>query len=165
VTTRRPPRVPAAALAAAGAALLLLAGGLGAGPASAEVRFLDPLGNQPLDVPPPEGDARTAAVERFRATGENAYDGDPAATAEGQAIWDEYCQACHLPDGTGRIGPNLVDDQAVRPRTNTDVGRFEILWAGGAGAMQSFADRLSQDQMLKVIAYVNRLRERAAGKK
>ena len=127
-------------------------------PAMAAVTFLDPLNDQPLAVPLPEGDQRTPAVERFHQTGENAYVGDQAALTDGKAVWDEYCQACHMPDGSGRIGPSMLDEQWNHPRDNTDVGMFEIIWAGGAGAMQSFKDRLSQDQMLRVIAYIHQLR-------
>lgn len=131
--------------------------------AGAAVTFLDPLNNQPLQVPLPEGDQRTPAVERFHQSGENAYVGDPAAT-DGKKLWDEYCQACHLPDGSGRIGPSMLDEQWNHPRNGTDVGMFETLWAGGAGAMQQFRDRLSQDQMLRVIAHIHELRKAKAGK-
>ncbi len=153
----RPPlprRAPAAVCAAAGLAFLL-----SAAPVLADVAFRDPLNNQPLDIPLPEGDQLTPAVERFRQTGENPYTGDPAAQGDGKKAWDEYCQACHLPDGSGRIGPNLLDEDWNHPRDATDVGMFEILWAGGTGAMQSFKDRLSQDRMLRVIAYIRALRD------
>ena len=42
----------------------------------------------------------------------------------------------------------------------TDVCQFEILYGGASGAMQSFARRgMTQDQMLKVIAYVRSLKK------
>ena len=93
----------------------------------------------------------------FHATGENPYAGDEQAIADGAALYKRWCQACHLPDGTGRIGPNLVDEQWKYERTGTDVGQFEIIYAGGAGAMQPFRARISQDEMLKVITYVDAL--------
>jgi cytochrome c-L len=34
---------------------------------------------------------------------------------------------------------------------------FEIIYAGGAGAMQAFGRRLGQDEILKVMAYVSAL--------
>lgn len=118
-------------------------------------RFLDPLNNEPLDIPLPE-DA-SEAVRQFHKTGENPYAGDEQAIAAGKEIYTRWCQACHLPDGTGRIGPSLVDDQWKRERTATDKGKFEIIYAGGAGAMQAFDQRLSQDEILEVIAYLNEL--------
>ena len=70
-----------------------------------------------------------------------------------------FCQACHLTDGTGQIGPSLVGDDPERARTGTDRCRFEIIDAGGAGAMQAFGRRLDQDEILQVMAYLEVLRE------
>ncbi len=56
------------------------------------------------------------------------------------------------------MGPSLVDDVYVNKRANTDVGKFEIIHSGAAGAMRSFAKRgLTQDQILQR----HRLRELA----
>jgi cytochrome c-L len=98
-------------------------------------------------------------VAQFHRTAENAYAGDPAAIAAGKQIYARLCQACHLPDGAGRIGPSLVDGEGARARTATDRGRFEIIYAGGAGAMQAFGQRLDQDEILQVMAYLEVLRE------
>jgi cytochrome c-L len=103
----------------------------------------------------------TPAVEQFHQTAANAYSGDPAAIEEGKEIHAKLCQACHLADGSGRIGPSLADDEGARARTGTDLGRFEIIYAGGAGAMQAFGQRLDQDQILQVMAYLEVLREEA----
>ncbi len=84
-----------------------------------------------------------------------SYVGDPDAIADGKRHYETWCQACHLPDGSGRIGPSLIDDVYGYERTKTDIGMFEIIYAGGTGAMQPFRDRLTQDQILKVIAYVH----------
>jgi cytochrome c-L len=123
-------------------------------PAQEEVQFRDPLNDQPLDVP---RDDVSPAVAQFRATGENPYAGDEQAIAEGEGLYKRWCQACHLPDGTGRIGPSLVDEQWKYERTDTDVGQFEIIYAGGAGAMQAFGQRLSQDEILRLIAFLGTL--------
>lgn len=122
------------------------------------VVFQDPLDNSPLEVPLPEDDTLTEAVAQFHKTGENIYDGDADALAAGKKLYAQWCQACHLTDGSGRIGPSFIDDRYNYPRTDTAVGKFEMVWAGGTGAMQSFADRLSQDQILEIIAHINSLR-------
>jgi cytochrome c-L len=119
------------------------------------VQFLDPLNDAPLDIALPE-DA-SEAVRQFHQTGENPYEGDEQAIAAGEQIYKRWCQACHLPDGSGRIGPSIVDDTWKYERTGTDKGKFEIIHAGGAGAMQAFGQRLSQDEILEVIAYLNEL--------
>jgi cytochrome c-L len=129
--------------------------------AEGNIVFLHALDNQPIafDLRPDE--AITPAVEQFHKTAENAYSGDPAAIEAGQKLYARLCQACHLADGTGRIGPSLADGEGARARTGTDRGRFEIIYAGGAGAMQAFGQRLDQDQILQVMAYLEVLREGA----
>ena len=42
-------------------------------------------------------------------------------------------------------------------RTDTEVGRFEIIYGGGAGAMQPFGRNISEDEVLKVMAYIDTL--------
>jgi len=86
--------------------------------------------------------------------------GDAAALEAGKRIYQRNCQACHLPDGSGRLGPSLIDDEVINPRVGTDIGDFEVVYGGGRGAMQSFARRgMSIDDMLKVIAYVRSLKK------
>ena len=53
-----------------------------------------------------------------------------------------------MPDGSGRIGPSLIGPQHIHERTATDVGLFEAVLGGSLGAMQSFRDRLTQDEIL-----------------
>ena len=122
--------------------------------------FRHVLDNSPLDVKPRPNEVETDAVKRFKETGKNPYNGDQAALAEGKKIYQTNCQACHLPDGSGRIGPSLIDGNWKYERAATDVGMFEIVYGGASGAMQSFARRgMTQDQMLKVMAYVRSLKK------
>jgi cytochrome c-L len=148
-------------MALAGALAMLMALGPAGAARAAEdgVQFLDPLTNEPLELSQRPDQAITPAVEQFHATGENPYAGDEQAIAEGKQIYGKWCQACHLPDGTGRIGPSLADDTWSHPRTGTDVGQFEIIYAGGAGAMQAFGTRLDQDEILKVVAFLETLQK------
>lgn len=145
-----PPRRRTLALLAA--ASLLCAG------AGARVVFRHAMDDSPLDVTPRPGEPATEAVQRFHATGENPYVGDAAALADDRPLYETWCQGCHLPDGSGRIGPSLIDDAYNYERTQTDVGLFEIVFAGGLGAMQPFRDRMSQDEILRVLARVRSLK-------
>ena len=140
------------------AALLVLAA---AGPGSAQdgIELLDPLTKEPLALELRPEQEITPAVEQFHETGASPYAGDPQAIAEGKTIYERWCQACHMPDGSGRIGPNLNDNQWQHPRSATDQGKFEIIYAGGAGAMQAFGDRLDQDEILKLIAFIDTLQK------
>jgi cytochrome c-L len=111
----------------------------------------------PLDVSPKPGEVLTDAVKEFRKTGENPYKGNADAVAQGKKLYDDFCASCHLPDGSGRIGPSLIEDYHIHEEIKNDVGLFSIVFGGGAGAMQPFSKRMTQDEILKVMAYVRTL--------
>jgi cytochrome c-L len=118
------------------------------------------MDNSPLKMDLLPGQQITSAVQQFRATKSNPYRGDTAAAAGGKELYEKWCQACHLPDATGRIGPNLIDNEYRYPRANTDVGEFEVIYGGATGAMQAFGDRVTQDEILKIMAYIQTLKKR-----
>jgi len=74
--------------------------------------------------------------------------------------WESVRGRAGLPDGSGRIGPNLTDDQWKYARSGPDQGKFEIIYAGGAGAMQAYGKRMDQDDILKLIAFVDTLQDK-----
>lgn len=134
-----------------------LAGGGGAGPVTAQERpeFLHALDDAPIVFDLRPNQVITPEVQQFYQTLENPYRGDPTAIVAGKKIYLKYCKACHLKSGKGRIGPSLIDDRWKYDRTGTDRGNFEIIYAGGAGAMQAFGLRMDQDDILKVMAYLD----------
>lgn len=132
--------------------------------AEGEIVFRHALDNQPIQFGYRPDQEITPAVEQFHQTAENAYLGDEAATDDGEDLYAKLCQACHLKDGTGRIGPSLVDGEGARARTGTPIGEFEIIYAGGAGAMQAFGQRIDQDQILRIMAYLEVLKAEAPSK-
>lgn len=142
---------------AAGLALGVV-GALAPGPLAAAVAFRHIAFGTPLDVTPRPDEVVTPAVTRFHETGQNPYVGDPAALADGKRLYETWCQSCHMPDGSGRIGPSLIGPQHIHERAATDVGLFEAVFGGALGAMQSFRDRMTQDEMLRVSGYVRSLR-------
>jgi cytochrome c-L len=148
----------AAALGAAVAVALVAAGAVAPGSLAAAVAFRHIAFGTPLDVSPRPGETLTAAVTQFHETGQNPYVGDTAALADGKQLYETWCQSCHMPDGSGRIGPSLIGPQHIHARTATDIGLFEAVLGGGLGAMQSFRDRLTQDEILRVTAYIQHLR-------
>ncbi len=101
----------------------------------------------------------TDAVNKFYETGEDPYKGDPVALGDGKKLYLQWCQSCHMPDGSGRIGPSFIGDTHHYPRFTTDKGMFEIVYGGATGAMQPFGNRLTQDQILHVMAYVRSLKK------
>ena len=54
--------------------------------------------------------------------------------------------------------PSLVGSQHIYERAATDVGLFEAVFGGALGPMQSFRDRMTQDEILRLNAYVRKLR-------
>lgn len=124
------------------------------------IQFRHALDNNPLALDQRPQQQITDAVRSFHRTGENPYRGDQSAIQTGRTLYNQWCSACHLPDGTGRIGPSLVDDEVRYPRVSTDVGMFEVIYGGAAGAMQAFGRRMDQDQILKTMAYLSQLHER-----
>ena len=121
--------------------------------------FLHALDNQPIEFTYRPDQDITEAVDHMHVRGENLYAGDVEAAEEGKKLYLKYCKACHLKDGKGRIGPSLRDDKWKYDRTGTEKGRFEIIYAGGAGAMQAFGKRIDQDQILKIMAFTDTFRE------
>jgi cytochrome c-L len=149
LTKLRPTR--ALALIAVGAALIV--------PAAA-VDFLNALDDSPIDMSPIKGEVFTDAVKSFQETGKNPYVGNADAIAAGKALYDANCQVCHKPDGSGGMGPSLIDGTFVNKRANTDVGMFEVIHSGAAGAMRPFSKRgVTQDQILQMIAYIHTLKK------
>jgi cytochrome c-L len=128
--------------------------------AQAPVVFKHAFDDSELDVSAKAGETFTPAVEAFHASGNNPYVGDAAATAQGKELYDAWCQGCHMPDGSGHMGPSLIDDVYIYDRVTTDAGLFEAIFAGAGGAMQSFANRMTQDEMLKVVAYIRNLQKK-----
>jgi cytochrome c-L len=122
-----------------------------------EITFRYALDNSRLDVTPKPGETLTDAVQEFRRTGQNSYNGKPEALEEGKKLYATYCQVCHLPDGSGRMGASLTGDKHVYERITKDVGLFEVIFGGAAGAMQPFGKRMTQDQILKVMVYLRTL--------
>jgi cytochrome c-L len=124
---------------------------------SQEQEFHHVFDNSKLDVSAKPSEQFTDAVKEFHRTGQNPYSGKPEAIGEGKKLYDEICSACHLPDGAGGMGAQLNGPQHIYPRISTDKGLFEVVFGGAAGAMQPFGLRMTQDQILEVMAYVRTL--------
>src|ERR1700722_16200464 len=122
-------------------------------------QFTNALDDSPLEIKLLPDEKITDGVQKFYDTGEDPYKGDAPALAQGKELYDTFCQACHLPDGSGRIGPSLIGDTHHYPRFTTDKGIFEIVYGGGAGDKPPVAKRLTQDQILHIIAYVRSLKK------
>ena len=129
-------------------------------PSFAAIEFKNVFTGEPLDLKPLPNETITDAVKQFQETGENPYDGNADAIAAGKELYNTNCQVCHGAQGEGRMGVSLIDDKYSYPQVATDVGMFEAIFGGAAGAMASFHNRgMFQDDMLKIIAYVHSLKQ------
>jgi len=128
-----------------------------------QIVFHSAVDGSPLDLKPKPGEKETAAVRQFKRSGRNPYNGQERTAREGRRLYAARCQGCHLSNGKGRLGPSLITDQPEYSQSKTDVGMFEIIYGGATGSMQPFSlQGLRQDNILKVMAYVTKLRRSAS---
>lgn len=85
----------------------------------------------------------------------NPYRGNAAAIAEGQQVFATICSVCHKPDGSGLVGPSLVDPYWKYGHSDADL--FLTVTKGRPGGMPAWESQLGGDKIWKVLAYVETL--------
>jgi cytochrome c oxidase cbb3-type subunit 3 len=96
-----------------------------------------------------------AAAVRASLPTSNPFHGDAAAIAEGKQTFDTICAACHKPDGSGLVGPSLVDP--YWKYGHDDVALFESVAKGRPGGMPPWEAQLGTEKIWKVLAYMESL--------
>lgn len=112
--------------------------------------------------------AQQAHIEKFgvsevATTGGNPYRGDAAAIAAGEKTFSGICSACHGADGTGNIGPNLMDNVWLHGTTEDQL--FNVVYEGrmspeqwkqkpAKGPMPSHKGSLGAEGVWQVLAYL-----------
>ena len=82
---------------------------------------------------------------------------DPAAVAEGKAVFGTVCFACHGPEGAGLVGPNLTDKYWIHGNKPSDLAKtVETGWP--EKGMPPQAAMLGPEKTRKVVAFVLSLR-------
>ncbi len=77
----------------------------------------------------------------------------PERIAKGKALYmSTACFACHAMDGTGSVGPNLIDRWWIHGSTMTDIRR--LIANGGQNGMTAFKDRLSGDDLTNLTIWI-----------
>lgn len=132
---------------------------------AAETSYFNSKTEKPLKLKHRKKQVITDAVTQFHETGANPYAGDKAALDDGGKLYQKRCKACHAADGSGKVGPSLQDEEWMYARTDTEVGRFEIIYGGGKGSMRGFGRQMDQDDILKVMAYIDLFRSDDPGVK
>jgi len=98
-------------------------------------------------------ESRAEAV-RAAMPAENPYRGDAAAIAEGAQVWATICATCHKPDGSGLVGPSLVDP--YWKYGHDDATLFETVSEGRPGGMPPWKT-LGSEKIWKALAYLETL--------
>ena len=98
-----------------------------------------------------------ARAEQVRAArpSENPHRGDAAAVAEGAQVWATICAVCHKPDGSGLVGPSLVDPYWKYGHADAEL--FETVSAGRPAGMPPWGAQLGDEKIWKVLAYLETL--------
>jgi cytochrome c oxidase cbb3-type subunit 3 len=82
---------------------------------------------------------------------------DADSIKDGQSIFLSNCVTCHGRDGSGITGPNLTDDLYINVTKITDIP--DVVTKGrNNGAMPTWGNRLSPNEIVKVSAFVASLR-------
>jgi putative heme-binding domain-containing protein len=81
---------------------------------------------------------------------------DPAAMAEGQAMFRGLCSGCHGGAGRGGKGPDLTDNRWIHGSSDVDIAR--VIENGVPNTtMKKLGDSLKPEQILKLIAHIRSL--------
>jgi putative heme-binding domain-containing protein len=81
---------------------------------------------------------------------------DPAALAEGQALFRGLCTGCHGGAGRGGKGPDLTDNRWIHGNSDQDIARV-IQNGVPKTTMKKLGDALKDDQIKKLVAYIRSL--------
>jgi cytochrome c oxidase cbb3-type subunit 3 len=85
----------------------------------------------------------------------NPFRGNSAAVQEGSLTFVTICAACHKPDGSGLVGPSLVDP--YWKYGDGDAELFESVSKGRPLGMPPWGPQLGNEKIWKVLAYMETL--------
>jgi putative heme-binding domain-containing protein len=91
----------------------------------------------------------------------NPLNGNLQAVEQGKALYDQHCTACHGADGgAGERAPAIVLSGATSMRGQRSDAQIMAIIRGGipGTAMPAWGSRLSNDDVLKLGAYIHALR-------
>jgi len=93
--------------------------------------------------------------------GNNPLRGDSQAIAEGTRHFQSICAACHKPDGTGLIGPNLIDAEFLHGKSDAEI--YAVIMDGitqdfkqvpPKGPMPAHKTSLGGTKVLQIMAFL-----------
>lgn len=82
---------------------------------------------------------------------------DTGTIDQGKAVFAKNCVSCHLPDGSGQIGPNLTDLSQIHGSMRLDI--YQTIYNGVPDkGMLTWNGVLAPEELAAVAAYVTTLR-------
>jgi cytochrome c oxidase cbb3-type subunit 3 len=91
------------------------------------------------------------------AFGRNPFADNAVALTEGRTLFVQYnCAGCHGGHAGGGMGPSLRD--VVWIYGNSDAHIFDSIAEGRAHGMPAWGTKLPQEQIWKLVAYIQSLR-------
>jgi len=94
---------------------------------------------------------KKVALEAFSVTYENAT---PQDIQKGSEIFAENCARCHGKMAQGKGAPNLLDAHAIY---NPSFANMKLIIANGTEHMPSYKNKLSDNDIARVTAYIHTL--------
>ncbi|MDJ0787970.1 MAG: c-type cytochrome [Myxococcota bacterium] len=85
----------------------------------------------------------------------NVFAGNSEAIAQGQEVYTTTCAVCHKPDGSGMVGPSLVDP--YWKYGDSDEAKFASVAEGRPLGMPPWLAVLGNEKIWKALAYVDSL--------
>ncbi|MDX1650052.1 MAG: c-type cytochrome, partial [Myxococcota bacterium] len=82
---------------------------------------------------------------------------DAEAVATGKEVFETICVACHQADGSGLVGPSLVDP--YWKYGDSDEAKFVSVHDGRPMGMPPWGAQLGSEKIWKVLAYMETLPE------
>jgi cytochrome c oxidase cbb3-type subunit 3 len=124
-------------------------GGAGASPASSAAAPSSPP-RVPGSALIPGGEVRAEALA-------SPYRRDVNAIRDGQRLYHWYnCSGCHA-NGGGGMGPPLMDERWIYGGRPANL--FDTIYEGRPGGMPAFGSKIPEDQIWKLVAYIESMGE------
>jgi cytochrome c oxidase cbb3-type subunit 3 len=115
-----------------------------------------------LGAPPPGAPGQTITESSLQPgpalvvdTTEGAFDDNAYGASEGQVLFEQMnCSGCHS-NGGGGMGPPLMDDEWIYGSRPDQI--FASIAEGRPNGMPTWKNRLTTEQIWKLVAYVRSL--------
>jgi mono/diheme cytochrome c family protein len=99
-------------------------------------------------------------LETRAAHGSSAAEVAPALSAaahDGEQVFTQRCSQCHaVYPGQGSFGPNLYHETR-KPTDRKNASQIRTIIVEGKGKMPAFKDKLTDDQVKQLLAYIRTL--------